>query len=213
MNKKMFFLIGALTAVVGLLTFTLSSGLAAQGTNRTALYYTVTIIGLSDDFESKAINNAGEVGGIYDDPIGEYRAFYWANGSMTNLGTIGGYYSEGYGISPTGQVVGCAVDDDDITLVPVRWNGTTAIELDPEGCAVDANSSGTTVGWLSVEHQYGFSGNPVKWEGSQAIPLPMASGDLSGDAVAINDGGEIVGWSREWFPPARLRGSIGTTGS
>jgi uncharacterized membrane protein len=36
----------------------------------------------------------------------EYHAFLWSNGTMTDLGTLGGHFSQGVGTNLSGEVVG-----------------------------------------------------------------------------------------------------------
>src|SRR5437899_953810 len=53
-----------------------------------------------------AINSSGQVaGGSYTTPA-RYHAFLYSGGSMSDLGTLGGIDSYGYGINVSGQVVG-----------------------------------------------------------------------------------------------------------
>jgi uncharacterized membrane protein len=63
---------------------------------------------------AKTILSGGCCGGCY--PGGPHNpctthpthAFLWSNGTMTDLGTLGGNYSQGLSINLSGQVVGSA---------------------------------------------------------------------------------------------------------
>src|SRR6266699_3358320 len=70
---------------------------------------TVTDLGtLGGDVSSRAfaINALGQVAGFSSSTsLGEH-AFFWANGTMQALGTLGGYYSAATAMNDLGQVVG-----------------------------------------------------------------------------------------------------------
>jgi probable HAF family extracellular repeat protein len=60
--------------------------------------------------EARGINDRGQVVGNYQ-ITGEgfvLHAFLYANGTMTDMGTLGGSWSRAYGINCKGQVVGLA---------------------------------------------------------------------------------------------------------
>ncbi len=58
----------------------------------------------------RSINNFDEVVGLSDNAAGDYRAFHWANGSMTDLATLGGTSAEAKGINDHGAIVGNSTD-------------------------------------------------------------------------------------------------------
>jgi len=164
------------------------------------------------------INDRGEAVGLAEtadpDPNGEdlcgfrthltCRPFFWKNGHMTALPTLGGNNGQASGINRHGQIAGFAengIEDSTcppnatnnrITL-PVLWEKGKAQPLptvgsDPDGQAWGINNLGQAVGYSGT---CTFP-NAVLWENGTAIPLPDL-GIPGALAVAINDQGQIVG--------------------
>ena len=79
----------------------------SKGGTRVPMYHVVELGTLGGTFSiGRAINNAGQVVGYSALPgDGVQHAFLWSEGSMQDIGTLGGD-SRGYGINASGQVAG-----------------------------------------------------------------------------------------------------------
>src|SRR5690242_10031357 len=80
------------------------------GTN-TAASVTITNLPGSDDplFQANALSAGGQIAGQFNaQGRGQIHAFYYFNGSLTDLGTLGGATSAALALSPSGLVAGQA---------------------------------------------------------------------------------------------------------
>jgi probable HAF family extracellular repeat protein len=117
-----------------------------------------------------------------------YHAFLWSNGTMTDLGTLGGHFSKGLSINLSGEVVGSA--DKTTGSDSFLWNGKSMVDIGAVG-ASGINDSGqiaATCGPNPGEHACLDSNGK-----STQLPNPttFAAGDCSGSS--INSSGEIIG--------------------
>jgi probable HAF family extracellular repeat protein len=130
------------------------------------------------------------------------RPFFWQNGSMRALPTLGGNNGQASAINNSGQVAGYAQTTTvDSGCAPGRitrgvlWENGKAQTLppvgnDPDSEAIGINSQGDTVGYsgtcTSMNHA-------VLWEYGNPTPLPDLGVPGSNEAYGINDQGQIVG--------------------
>lgn len=135
------------------------------------------------------------------------RPFFWQNGSMSALPTLGGNNGQASAINNSGQVAGFAengvVDsscpankqNNRIDLAVLWENGKAQTLLpvgnDPDSEAVDINSQGVTVGYSGSCG--GSANHAVVWEYGNPTPLPDLGLTGSNEAYGINDRGQIVG--------------------
>jgi len=95
---------------------------------------------------------------------GDVHAFLWQDGTMTDLGTLGGHSSSAMGINAQGQVVGFAATADD-ALHAVLWDhGTTTDFGEGRACAI--NSAGQIVGESE--------GHAVVWDHGKKIDIGLS---------------------------------------
>ena len=73
-------------------------------------------------------------------------AFEWSNGTMTDLGTLGGNYSQGVAINGSGEVVGYSAGKDTGTGGEFLWNGRNMKPLSAPAEAYGINNSGQIAG-------------------------------------------------------------------
>jgi len=131
-----------------------------------------------------------------------YHAFVWSNGTMTDLGTLGGNFSAGNAINLSGQVVGSAQTNTGVSHA-VMWNGgkitdltTTALSGLSSASVAGINDSGQIVGTDAV----GSTGHSQLFLDSHGtitqLPLPSfaaASRATGCSATAINNSGVVLG--------------------
>ncbi len=99
------------------LTALVVTGLATSQSVTAASLYSVTDLSTLPGFQYSSASDINErglvVGSAFsNNAFGEFRAFLWDNGVLTNLGTLPGYTasSTATGINDLGQVVGSALD-------------------------------------------------------------------------------------------------------
>lgn len=146
------------------------------------------------------INNHGDVVGNSDTDSNGSHAFLWSNGSMTDLGTLGGSSSAAYGINDSRQVVGQsrAGSIDPVTgFVPERaflWSNGSMTDLGTLGgrdsVAQAINNASQVTGFAYT----GTAFHAFLWTSGSMQDLGTLGGTDS-YGYAMNDSGQVAGWS------------------
>lgn len=136
-----------------------------------------------------AINNHGQVAGASGT-----HAVIWSNGTIQDLGTLGGPASEAHGINNLGAAVGFSDTPSDGQHAFLWSNGTMqdlgTLPGDTSSRADFINDAGTVVG--ASESSGGV--RAFVWTAQSGMqPLAALSGSSYSEAFGINSGGQIVG--------------------
>jgi probable HAF family extracellular repeat protein len=197
--------------VVGQVSYVLTPGLR---TARAALWQQgslVELAGFGDascttcrrDDAAWDINDSGQIVGVAEMPY--KRATLWHNGTITDLGTLGGDRSAAFGINEAGHVVGEAqLPSSAPTYSRTRaalWRNGTKINLgilgDSAGSshAFGINASDDVVGWNIQSADGTTTTRGFLWRAGvmyDLTDLVAGSGWTIVDARAINDAGQIA---------------------
>jgi len=148
--------------------------------------YAITDLGTVDGY---ALNNSGQVAGASYDETGLQHAFFYSNGTTTDLGTLGGLEAAAFGLNNSGQVVGWS----DTT------NGTQHAFLYSSGTLTDL---GTLGGSNSFAYAISDDGRVAGWSETTsgvAHAFFYRSGTMTdlgpGYASGINTNGQVTGWT------------------
>jgi probable HAF family extracellular repeat protein len=131
-----------------------------------------------------------------------YHAFEWSNGTMTDLGTLGGNFSAGNSINLSGEVVGSAQTSTG-TSDAFLWNGgkmtdltISALKSLSSASVAGINDSGQIAG-TSADGNTGLSQPFLDSNGKiTQLPLPSfasASPATGCSALAVNNNGVVLG--------------------
>jgi probable HAF family extracellular repeat protein len=150
------------------------------------------------------INNARQVAGTSGT-----RGFFWQNGTMQDLGTLGGNATEPTDLNEAGQVVGQSSLPNGSFHAFVWSPGGGMVDLGTLGGANSranaVNASGQVVGWSETasgqRHAFIWKAGegmtdmgtlPIIHDPQRGTPNPALS---SSEALDINDAGEVTGFS------------------
>lgn len=157
------------------------------------------------DFLPRRGNDAGVIVGYVtvNDPSYGWvdRAARWVNGTLLEMGTMGGHFSYAYGISQSGRIVGMSYTANDATRRAFLWQGGMFMDLGTLGGAHShayaINNGGDVVGWSTtgsgLAHAFLFS-----TDAAGNVTSRTDLGEISGGyshAYAINDQRQVVGVS------------------
>ena len=214
--------------VVGVGLLAVAAAVPAAAAAKT---YTITNLGSLgfvgyDTTEPTAINASGQVAGFSDTSTtvtfpcpGHYKpprtcsshpqhAFLWSNGTMTDLGSLGGAAtgSSGNAINISGEVAGLSQTKTAGVTHAALWTGTTTVDLGAlaplsSGSwsrALGINDSGQVVGyWAPSESTSGTDAHPWLYSNGIMTSLPVPSGLTECVPGAINNNGQIAGYCRD----------------
>jgi probable HAF family extracellular repeat protein len=120
--------------------------------------------------------------------IHPYHAFLYSNGTMTDLGTLGGTYSKGYAINLSGEVVGSA--DTKTVGDSFLWNGKTMVDIGTWNARGinDLGQIAGTCGPNPGQHACLYSNGTLT-----ELPNPTTFTPINCGGGPINKSGEVVG--------------------
>jgi probable HAF family extracellular repeat protein len=149
------------------------------------------------------INDAGQVVGASTNASGQQRPFLWTEAEgMRDIGRPDGSYGGGYGINSYGDVAmegrggNVPTGGAFYRSSPGVLEEVNTVTAYPD----DVNNASQVVGFMSYTSVTGATSQAVLWSrtagGWEEKPLGFLSGGNISDARAINDAGQVVGYSR-----------------
>jgi probable HAF family extracellular repeat protein len=149
-----------------------------------------------------ALNDQGDVVGWSSTPLGFEDAFLYHNGTITDLGTLGGSgITIAYGINNAGQIVGSSWDTAG-SYKAFLWENGTMVELkNPKGINQEANSQARGInqkGEITGRVYTGFVDHAFIYRNGKMIDIDPQHNKFLSVGLAINNKGTIVGYTQSY---------------
>jgi probable HAF family extracellular repeat protein len=128
--------------------------------------------------------------------------FFWENGKMLDMGTLGGLFGRAFALNNRGQVAGFSDLAGDQACHPFLWDKTGGMRDlgtlgGDSGLAYFVNDAGEVVGSANVPGAFGcYNGaqnHAFLWRNGVMTDLGAPDGDTCSGAAAINSKSQIVG--------------------
>jgi probable HAF family extracellular repeat protein len=156
-------------------------------------------LGTGPDAFAVFVNDIGQVAGLSlidtTDPFSH--AFLWEKGTMQDIGTLGGNFSQPNYLNNQGQVVGISTLAGDAVTHPYLWDHGKLTDLGTFGGTVGSalwvNEVGEIVG--DANHAGDVIHTAFLWKQGTLRDLGVVKGDKCSTAYSINSKGQIVGSS------------------
>jgi len=155
------------------------------------------------DSVAVAINQSGQVAGysLLNTPVNAstgipaMHAFLWQNGTMSDLGSLGGTVSQAALINDSGQVIGTSTLAGDQTTHSFIWQNGTMTDMGTLGgdnsTAIWINNAGQAVGYAQLAGD--ATSHAFLWQNGTMTDLGTLTGDACSEAYGVNSGGQVVG--------------------
>jgi probable HAF family extracellular repeat protein len=157
------------------------------------VYYQGKLTPLPGKFAPAGINNAGSIAGTLA------HAMLYQNGSLTDLGTLGGSHSSAAAINANGQIAGTSSLPGDTVSHAFLYSGSAspANTLTDLGTLGGANSTATSINFVGdvvgTSDVPGGATHAFRSSSGFMIDLGTLAGYTNSYATAINAQGQVVG--------------------
>ncbi|MEU8364601.1 hypothetical protein AB0C27_52190 [Nonomuraea sp. NPDC048882] len=158
--------------------------------------------------QAAAVNPAGQIAGTQRrlEPPGPaslrtHQAFLWEDGVITELGTLGGQWSQAEGINGDGDIVGqSALGADGVLAGGYIWSAEEGMRRLPDAGGLAAPKAVNDDDVIAGTHtctEAGTVAHAAVWTGPDAAPalLPDPATGIATMANSVNARGEITGWA------------------
>lgn len=161
-------------------------------------------LGTGKDAAAIFVNDQGQVSGVSftntsaNSPTGSptQDPFFWENGKMVDIGTLGGTSGGPWYMNGLGQVVGGSNLAGDQTAHAFVWdkrNGLKDLGILPGATSYSVATWVNVAGDIVGGDDFFSGGSSILWKNGEMSDLGKLPGDCSSEAVAINASGQIIG--------------------